>query len=228
MEHIERKVTEGIDELQDKIDVIMLKHQLIVADIADLKQEYASPEEYGIFIDILNVALTLEPAFFLLDDTFIKKAEDILYSKRFDYMNVENYNEVINEIIGKLNILKTKPRYLRTAQVKSYIAWNLEVRQLGNQISQYELYNVLSQDGVVLSSLIEKDLSEIAPYYFFSSTNYLATVVPEIYRENPEIQDITMEKLDESTKKKGFWNWAERDFARATAQNIQKTKKNEE
>lgn len=213
-----------IDPLQDKMDVIFLKHQLIASEEIDLKEAHATEEGYGAFIDILNVALETEPAFFLLDDILVKAAEDVLYHRRFDYNKVLNYNEIINEIIGRFNALKTISPYIRQQQRNAYITWNLDVRQLGTAMSEREFYKILAHDANLIQSLVNGSLDDIEPYYFFASTNFLTTVMPELYQAHPEMVELTMEKLDSSLKKRGFWNWAERDYAKETKKNLQKVK----
>ncbi len=238
MEYTERKIepqdikdeslSDEVDPLQDKIDIIFLKHQLICAPEIDLTEAFSAEEEYGAFIDIFNVALEAEPAFFLLNDEFLKTAEGILYSKRFEYMHTANYNEIINDIIGRINHLKGIHPYLISHQVSSYINWNLEVRQLGSIMKETEFYRVLGRDANLIQGLINGDIEDIEPYYFFSSTNYLATVMPELYEQNPEMLDMTMQKLDHSIQKRWFWNLAERDFARETQKKLYKVKSKEE
>ena len=232
MEHIEREIEEDededfvevSDELQDKLDIVVLKHQLICAAQIDLKKEYEGEEEYGMFIDILNEALTQEPVFFMLDERFLRIAEDIVHNRRFDYNRVSNYNEVINEIIGKINTIRTTPEDIKQRQVQAYVAWNLQVRQLGGRITQEDFYKILGYDAELISGLINKDLSDLPQYYFFSSTNYLLSALPELFEEYPDVLEQTTTKLDESSKKRGFWNWAERDFAKVTKENLQKVK----
>lgn len=232
MENVKGKIESKIDSvdyeevnpLQDKMDTIFLKHQLIAAEEIDLKEAHSAEEEYGAFIDILNVTLESEPAFFLLDDILIKAAEDVLYHKRFDYSKVLNYNDIINEIIGRINSLKNINSYIRHQQRNAYIAWNLDVRQLGTTMSEQEFYKILAHDANLIQSLINGNLSELEPYYFFASTNYLITVMPELYQEHPEMIALTTEKLDLSMNKRGFFNWAERDFAKETKKNFQKVK----
>lgn len=216
------------DETQDKIDIIFLKNQLIASKEIDLKQICSSPEDYGIFIDILNIALGQEPAFFLLTDDFLKAAEDVLYSKRFDYRHIENYNEVINEIIGRINRLRTVSQDIKDRQARAYADWNLSVRQVGSNISLTEFYKLLGHDALLIQELLKGNIDELNPFYFFSSTNYLLTVMPEFYETHPEIVDLTMKKLDESINKRWFWNKHEREYAKEISKNLQKVKVKEE
>ena len=238
MEYIERKIEDDnlgdvsseleVDPLQDKIDIIFLKHSLLNAQELNLAEACTSAEDYGAFIDILNVALEEEPAFFILNGELLQTVQDIVHRKRFDYNHLENYNEIINDIISKVNALKTVDPSIVYRQVQAYVNWNLSVRQLGQTISVGEFYTALNEDAVLLSGLINGNIDDIDPYYFFSSTNYFATIMPELYQKHPRMLEITLDKIDASIKKRGFWNWAERDFARETQNNLQKVKTKEE
>lgn len=216
------------DETQDKIDIIFLKNQLIASKEIDLKQLCSDPENYGIFIDVLNIALDQEPAFFFLTDEFLEAAEDVLHSKRFDYRPIDNYNEVINDIIGRINHLRTVPQDVKDRQARAYADWNLTVRQIGSNISLTDFYKILGHDAILIQELLKGNIDELDPFYFFASTNYLLTVMPELYETHPEIIDLTMEKLDRSINKRWFWNKGERTYAKEIRKNLQKVKVKEE
>lgn len=210
-------------ELQDKIDVIFMKNQLLAGPMDEMKALTASYDDFGTFIDILNVALDAEPAFFLMDRKLIEKAEDIVAAKRFDHKD-PIYNAIINEIITQINALNAVPEDIRDRQVRAYVEWNCEVRQLGS-LSSTEFLQALAYDAEVIDKIIEQDLSDINPLYFFSSINYLTAVMPELFQRHTHAKDLVMAKLDEHANKKGFWNWAERSFAKEARTNLQKVKK---
>ena len=48
----------------------------------------------------------------MLDDSILRKAEDIFYNKRFDFKD-PNINVVINEIIGRLNSMRAVPENIK-------------------------------------------------------------------------------------------------------------------
>ena len=218
----EEERTEEYD-LQDKIDVIFLKNQLLAGPMDEMKKLTESYDDFGTFIDILNVALDAEPAFFLMDKRLIDKAENIVAEKRFDYKDPV-YNAIINEIIGQINSLNMVPEDIKDRQVRAYVEWNCEVRQLG-QLSSTEFLQALAYDAEVLDMIVEQDLSNINPLFFFSSINYLTVVMPELFQKHTHAKDLVMAKLDEHANKKGFWNWAERAFAKEARTNLQKLKK---
>ena len=213
--------------LQDKIDVIYMKNQLLAGPMDEMKKLTESYDDFGTFIDILNITLDAEPAFFLLDTKLLDKAEDLMSEKRFEYPVPIN-NQIINEIIGQINALRTLPEDIKTRQLMAYIEWNCEVRQLG-QLSSIEFLQALAYDAEVIDGIVEKDLSDITnPLYFFSTINYLTVFMPELIEKHPQAKDLVMDKLDQHINKKGFWNWAERSFAKEAKSNLQKVKKIEE
>ena len=54
-------------DLEDKKNIIYLKNQLINAKVENLKEIYSSEDDYGFFLDTLNIALDAEPVFFIID-----------------------------------------------------------------------------------------------------------------------------------------------------------------
>ena len=225
MEHIERKIEDLItDDLQEKIDVVYLRNNIIAAKEVNLKESCSSEEEYGGFIDVFNIALEREPAFFLMDDNFQKIAEDVLYSKRIEYMRKGNYNEVINDIITKLNMMRMMPADIKLHKASSYVSWNLATHQVDAGISQQDFYVLLAHDALLIQGLLNGNIDDIEPFYFLSSTNYLATVMPELYQQFPEMIDLTMAKMDELAKAKDIKNFAMRQYAKQAQTYFQKVK----
>lgn len=79
-----------------------------------------------------------------------------------------------------------------------------------------------------MEKLYCEHIGEVDAVYFFSSTNYLAKMVPEFYQENPIRITLTMAELDKHAKKRWIWNYEERAFAKDAIKNVQKIKTKEE
>lgn len=219
---------EEFDALSDAMQIMYLKNLLIVAEEDELKNMCSTPEDYAWFIDTLNIALSAEPAFFLLDEKFLRKAETSLYNKRFEYHRLEGYNDVINEIIGKLNELHNLSDYNKAVKARDYIAWNLDVRKLPVNLSVVDLYRTLAFDAFVLDATMDSDIPEIDTSFFIASTNYITEVAPDYYETYPQAKEVTLDFLEKESKKRGFWNRYERKAAHEATQQIQKIKTKEE
>lgn len=213
-------------ELQDKIDIIYLRNQLLAGPIDEMRKLIDNYDNYGTYIDILNVALYEERAFFILFESLLTKAQDLMQSKRFDYQD-PIYNQIINEIIGKINAIRTLPLDIKEQQAKSYIEWQCQVRGTG-PIKSNEFCEAMAYDAELLAKMFDKDLGDLNNFYFYSSMNYFTETIPEFFQQNPEIRELTMKKLEELSSKKGFWNFAERAYAREAKENFMKIKKKEE
>lgn len=212
--------------LEDKKNIIYLRNQLINGDLSNLKAIYSDEDDYGFYLDTLNIALDSEPVFFLLDDEMLKKAEDILHHKRFDYRNPD-FCKVINEIIGRINELRALPEGIKNVQRRQYVMWQQQKRETVFT-SKDDFLQGLGYDALLMEKLYQGNLDEMDPVYFFASTNYLAKVLPEFYQEDPTRIELTMSRLDQHAKKRWIWNKAERDFAKDAIRNIQKVKTKEE
>lgn len=213
-------------DLEDKKNIIYLKNQLIHGELASLKKIYASEDDYAFFLDTLNITLDTEPVFFLLDESLLSKAEEVLHSQRFTYKN-KDFVTVINEIIGRINALRSTPENIKAMQCRQYSIWQQQVRET-SFANKEDLLRGLAYDAIIMEKLYQEHLGETDAIYFFASTNFLAKTLPEFYQEKQERIDLTMQRLDAHASKKWIWNWAERDFAKKAIQNLQKVKTKEE
>ena len=213
-------------DLEDKKNIIYLRNQLINAETSSLKKIYSDEDAYAFFIDTLNIALDTEPVFFLLDESILEKAEAVLYEKRFEYRHPD-INSVINEIISRLNHLNSISENIKRLHIKQYIIWHQSVRETVF-MNKDDFLSALAYDAQLMEKLYSHHMGEIAPANFFSSTNYLAKVVPEFFQEDPVRIELIMTELDKHAKKRWIWNHAERAFAKDAIKNIQKIKTKEE
>lgn len=212
--------------LEDKKNIIYLKNQLINAKLESLKEIYSKEDDYGFFLDTLNIALDAEPVFFIIDESILRKAEDVLHHKRFDY-KIQEFNSVINEIIGRINAIKATPESIKNVHRRQYSIWQQKVRET-SFASQEDFLQGIAYDAIVMEKLYQGEIGEVDPIYFFSSTTYLAKVLPEFYQEDEERINLTTERLELHANKRWIWNWAERSFAKSAIKNLQKVKAKEE
>lgn len=213
-------------DLENKKNIIYLRNQLINADTDSLKKLYSTEDAYAFFLDTLNIALDSEPFFFIIDESIIKKAEEILYSKRFEYKH-SDINAVINEIIGRINELNAIPENIKNLRRRQYVNWQQNIRETSFS-GKDDFLRSLAYDAQLMEKLYCEHIGEVDEVYFFSSTNYLAKMVPEFYQEAPIRITLTMAELDKHAKKRWIWNYAERAFAKDAIKNVQKIKTKEE
>lgn len=211
---------------EDRRDILYLKNTLIHGSEEELKKLFSSQEDYALFLDTFNIALDSENTLFILDDSILKKAEEVLYSKRFVY-NDPDFVEITNEIIRSLNKIKNIPENYKDLYRRQYVEWQSKVRET-SFTSKEDLLCSLAYDAILIEKLAKGELGEIDSVYFFASTNYLAKMLPELYQTNESYVDLTLQRLQKHAGKKWIWNWAERDFAKHAISNVQKVKIKEE
>jgi hypothetical protein len=213
-------------DFEDQKNIIYLKNQLINADTENLLKYYSEEDDYAFYLDTLNIALDSDPIFFMLDEQITRRAEDVLYTQRFKYKN-STINAITNEIISQLNSLKNTPVNTKKIKIQQYIEWQKNIRETFYS-NKEEFFGSLAYDAILMEKLYCGYIGEVDLVYFFSSTNYLAKMLPEFYQQDPRRIDLTMEKLDKHAKKRWIWNYAERAFAKDAIHNIQKIKTKEE
>lgn len=210
--------------VEDKVAIICFKNQLINGSLDMLKKIYSDHDSYGYFIDLLNITLDTEPAFFLIDEEVLEKAEHILYSKRFDYKD-HDYIEVINEIIGSLNSLRNMDLSMRNQRKNSYLLFQEQTRRVAFRKHE-QLMAALAYDGEVINFLQKNNgIRENTELYLVSSANYFARAFPEYYEANPDAQALIMQQLDEMSRARGIMNIPFRMAAKDAKKNVEKVYK---
>lgn len=236
MEPIEEKTEkEKLEQFEDceyaiesAIRMFYLKYLLITSPELDLVKDFSSPVDYGWFIDALNITLETEFPFFLLEDYYLKNAEEVLYSKRFDYNQLDVYNEVINDTIVKINKLRALSDSEKATGIKKYVSWNKMVRCLPSEINKEDFIRTLAYDAIVLRAAIDGIIPEMPENFITASTNYIAALIPEIYEKYPLAYETTMKFLETETKKRGLHHMYERKAAKVATKKMQYVKRKEE
>ncbi len=213
-------------DLEDRINIIYLKNQLINASQEQLLELYKDDKSYGFFIDTLNITMDAEPAFFLLDEGLLAKAMGVVYAHRFEFKN-PSYNEIVNEIITFHNELTHYQDYVKVQRANAYIRWQSEVHDL-SFYSKEDLLACLAHDALTIQQLVKNDFSNADPAYFLASVNYLVNVLPEFFEENANYLDLSLRVATQYATEKGFKKHPQRAYAKKTIKNIQKVKVKEE
>lgn len=212
--------------LEDRVNIIYLRNQLINAKLEQLLELYKDDKSYGFFIDTLNIAMDAEPAFFLLDGEILEKAMSVVYAHRFEFKD-PTYSEIVNEIITAYNELTYYPDSIKIQKANAYIIWQSEVHDLPFY-SKEDLLACLAHDALTIHNLANKDFSNTDPAYFLASINYLVNVLPEFFEENADYLDLSLRMATQYATEKGFRKRPQRAYAKKTIKNIQKVKAKEE
>lgn len=184
--------------INDFIDTIHLKNQLIFATKEEMLQEYQDQKEaYGIFLNAIHTLSRTDNGFLLLDENFIEKIEMIINANRFKIKG-EDYTNLSNAIIIYLNGIKFYSEPLKDAIIEEYMTDQSDIRQL-DFIDLNDFINILGKDAIIHQALLEKKTSQIDDIDFFGATNYFIAKIPELYQDE-QIKKETLSKLEATAK----------------------------
>ena len=191
-----------------------------------IQESFSKKDDYKLLLEALNSTLKQEPAFFLLSDKLIKKAEDTLYEHRFAYKDEEIIN-LINEIIIGFNKLKNIDDKTKSDSIKVYVQEQREKR--GTYIpNRTELFFMMSHDASVMEAMLAGKSVSWQAGYFIGSTNYLVNMIPEFYAEFQDLAQQTIKNLQKITDYKTKPNFLIKSYAEKSIKNIKKIKTKEE
>lgn len=210
--------------VDDYINLLALKNQLINAKLSTLMQDYKN--DYLLYLQFLEsvyMLLETDSGFLLFSEDAKEKIYSIIDIHRFD--DDKEVSACVNEIIGYLNAMNGYKPELKKLMKEQYLAYQEEIRQI-RILNGDTLIQLMAYDALCLFSLNTQDELEIKPneeYSFLSSLNYLIGTCPEIFND-PDIKRNAEKAIDLIMKKGGFFNFKGRKYTKKTQTNFQKIK----
>ena len=210
--------------LDDYINLVALKNQLINAKLSVLLKDYN--DDYLLYLQFLSSVIMLletDSGFLLFSEEAKEKIYSIIDIHRFD--DDKEVSELVNEIIGELNAINGYPKEMKKLMKEQYLAYQEELRQV-SILNGETLIQLMAYDALCLFSLNTQDEFELKPneeYLFLSSLNYLIGTCPEIFKD-PDIKKNAEKAIDIIMKKGGFFNFKGRKYTKKTQANFQKIK----
>ena len=210
--------------LDDYINLVALKNQLINAKLSVLLKDYN--DDYLLYLQFLSSVIMLletDSGFLLFSEEAKEKIYSIIDIHRFD--DDKEVSELVNDIIGELNALNGYPKEMKKLMKEQYLAYQEELRQV-SILNGETLIQLMAYDALCLFSLNTQDEFELKPneeYSFLSSLNYLIGTCPEIFKD-PDIKKNAEKAIDIIMKKYGFFNFKGRKYTKKTQANFQKIK----
>ena len=210
--------------LDDYINLVALKNQLINAKLSVLLKDYN--DDYLLYLQFLSSVIMLletDSGFLLFSEDAKEKIYSIIDIHRFD--DDKEVSELVNEIIGELNAINGYPKEMKKLMKAQYLAYQEELRQV-SILNGETLIQLMAYDALCLFSLNTQDEFELKPneeYSFLSSLNYLIGTCPEIFKD-PDIKKNAEKAIDIIMKKGGFFNFKGRKYTKKTQANFQKIK----
>lgn len=210
--------------LDDYINLVALKNQLINAKLSVLLKDYN--DDYLLYLQFLSSVIMLletDSGFLLFSEEAKEKIYSIIDIHRFD--DDKEVSELVNEIIGELNAINGYPKEMKKLMKEQYLAYQEELRQV-SILNGETLIQLMAYDALCLFSLNTQDEFELKPneeYSFLSSLNYLIGTCLEIFKD-PDIKKNAEKAIDIIMKKGGFFNFKGRKYTKKTQANFQKIK----
>lgn len=206
----------GKDEF---ISNIILKNMLINTPINIIQEVNNNGLRIDFLKSIINL-LNIEDGFILMDPKFLIKIEEFIYTDRFKYKTNNENSELVNNIIYKINNLKSKTELQINIIKYNYLCYQEECRKL-SFVYEEQFFNSIAYDAVIYENFtkllpinIEND------YFFLGTTNYFINVMPELYK-NPLFLKQTIDIIDSRYKKTIFGNKKLKKFAKETKKSLQ-------
>ena len=210
--------------LDDYINLLALKNQLINAKLSVLMKDYEN--DYLLYLQFLEsvyMLLDTDSGFLLFSDEAKDKIYSIIDIHRFD--DDKEVSSCVNEIIGFLNSMNGYTSEMKKLMKEQYLAYQEEIRKV-HILNGETLIQLIAYDALCLFSLNTQEelvLKDNEEYSFLSSLNYLIETCPEIFNDS-DIKRNALKALDMIMKKGGFFNFKGRKYTKKTKENFQKIK----
>lgn len=209
--------------MEDFINVLALKNQLINADYNELIRDYN--KDYNLYLQFLDsvcVLLKTDSGFLLFSKDSIEKILNIINIHRFDCQDKEVIT-CINDIIGEINKIKGYSTEVKKMMMDSYLAFHEDIRKI-HILNGDTLIQLIANDALCLFNIVDRE--ELKPkeeYMFLSSLNYLSYSCPELF-DDEDFKNEALRKVDIIMKKGWPFNSKERNYSKKTKENIVKVK----
>lgn len=168
------------EEMSKKINMLILKTQLLTMEIDNIKEIYVNKNNYKQFLDTaLNLA-NYEEEYLLIDSSIIPNIQEIIKDIRTNYPSKENIFK-INELIIAFNKISAMSYDEKCGKVYNYIRNELRKREIYLNINLETFKTVIIYDAYVYDFITTDKDAIIAQNYFCSSLNYLLYDMPDIF-----------------------------------------------
>lgn len=209
--------------MEDFINVLALKNQLINANFSELMRDYQN--DYDLYLQFLNtvcILLKTDSGFLLFSKESIDKIFNIVNIHRFDTDDKEVI-ACINDIIGEINNIRGYSAEVKKMMMNSYLAFHEDIRKI-NILNGDTLIQLIANDALCLFNIVNREeLKDKEEYMFLSSLNYLIYSCPELF-EDEDFKNEAMRKVDIVMKKGWPFNSKGRNYSKKTKENLVKVK----
>lgn len=168
-----------------------IKNKLSYMSVEKIFESLSSKEDYEMFLGMVSVLFNEDQLFLASFPKIIDHILEVINHKRFEYKTIGKVRLVENEIIILLNELKDFNTYECREQYRKFQS---EIRMFPIKTDE-ELVCIVADDVYTIRSLENHNVSSIEKKKFLSSTAYLIETFPELYMENKEYIEQTLEYI---------------------------------
>ena len=199
-----KKENEKIMDVNDFMDVLELRSDLLYADEEDLEKAFSDDEK---FIELIKVVYNLVDidncGFATLDNEITKSIYKLINIRRHEIKNISPETfRLINDIINKLNEVYFKPEEEKDILRINYLINQANIRKIsfGNL---GDIIDSMGVDGIVLDYINGEDEIEedIPNELIVGSIVYLNSSIPELF-ELDEVKERIKPLIDKIDKSK--------------------------
>lgn len=162
------------------IDLLTLKNHIAEVSSEELCDVSKEEDYYEFFLTSSLQLLKEEPAFLLLDETFLEKMSKVVSVRRFDYQGMPLYSLSNNLIIG-VNQLQCLSELKKKSRVLHYLAFQEDCRGQ-HFLLLGDLIQANARDLWVYRSIQEEE-DYLTDMDILSGLRYFACTFPEVFQD---------------------------------------------
>lgn len=210
--------------MQEFINILRIKNQLIMFSGNELIEIYKNEEDFLCFIDTFVLLTEVDSAFLLFDERFSDKICTLLQDHRFNCDS--EIKQSINDIISYLNGIRGYSKGYINILKNSYLSYQEQMRQVEFSTTEAFLAS-MANDAIVFSSLQDGELDKIEDGdYYMMSLNYFMKVCPELF-ENCDVLERASSLLDKEFKSSRILS-KRKKYVKETRERLNNASKKEE
>lgn len=173
------------EEFVHPVDLMTLKNHLAEVSSDQLCDVGEDEDYYDFFLTSSLQLLKEEPAFLLLDDTFLEKMSKVASVHRFHYHGTPIYS-LSNNLITQVNELQYLSDFKKKSRILHYQAFQEDCR--GQQyLSSSALIRVNARDLWVYHSVQEEE-PYLTDMEILSGLRYFAYAYPDVFQDEEFMQ----------------------------------------
>lgn len=178
---------------QDFLNLLQLKCSLYYYNVDDFIELCKDEKQYATFLDSALLLTEYDEGFLRLDSEFLEKISRVIEEYRFIYTD-SSYNPGVNDMICRLNVIKSDSSKLADAKMEHYLCWQEDSRDV-YFTDLDDFISTMADDYFVYQKFLSGYDQKISDVTIYSSLNYFAAMCPQVFLDSNFYQS-SMDYLD--------------------------------